>query len=93
MGDPFEPRQEPARSIYLAFQDEARKRKTRSVPEWVAAERARVHEQAQEQARRLGLRAPSLEEVRLAEVSAKGHIDYGLKWALRVSEFMRQPPT
>jgi hypothetical protein len=43
MHDIFEPRREPARSIYLAFQAEATKRKGRSVDEWLSAEREVVY--------------------------------------------------
>jgi hypothetical protein len=89
MNDIFEPRNEPAKSIYLAFQDEATKRKGRSVPDWTQAELARVHSEACNHAQRLGQHAPTLEEVARAESSAKGHIDYGAKWALRVAEIMR----
>lgn len=38
MDDIFKPRQEPARSIYQAFQLEAGKRRGRSIEEWIAAE-------------------------------------------------------
>jgi hypothetical protein len=79
MRDSFEPRTEPARSIYLAFHAEAKKRKGRSVEEWTTAERNAVHAEAVKQARALGLHAPTMQEVEDAERSARGHIDYGLK--------------
>lgn len=88
MYDPFEPRHEPARNLYLAFQDEATKRKGRSGEEWVLAERTRVFEEAQRQAALRGWRAPTLEDVAKAERSAMGHVDYGAKWALRLVELM-----
>ena len=54
MSDVFEPRNEPAKSIYLAFQAEATKRKARQVEEWVKAERAAVHRECLHQAQKLG---------------------------------------
>ena len=42
MRDIFRPRFEPARLLYDAFQDEASKRKSRTVEEWISAERDRV---------------------------------------------------
>lgn len=90
--DPFEPRKDPARSIYLAFQKETGKRKGRSVEAWTAAERDAVHAEAAAQAGRLGLRVPTVQEVAFAERSARGHIDYGAKWAFYVAEAMHRAP-
>lgn len=90
--DPFEPRKEPARSIYLAFQRAAEKRKGRSVDEWTAAERDAVHAEAVVQAARFDLRVPTIQEVIDAEQSARGHIDYGAKWAFYVTEAMYRAP-
>lgn len=90
MHDVFQPRQEPARSIYDAFQDEATKRKGRSVVEWLAAERDRVFREAARQAQKLGLRAPTMGEVISAERYASGSADYGAKWAYCVAEVMRK---
>jgi len=91
MHDPFEPHQEPAKSIYLAFQAEAAKRKNRSVAEWVRAERDAVHREAGHQADKLGLSAPSIVDVEAAERYARGSVDYGAKWAYQVVDAMRRP--
>ncbi len=58
MDDVFEPRREPARSIYKAFQAEARKRKGRSVDEWITAEREAVYREAVSQAQKHNLTPP-----------------------------------
>lgn len=89
--DPFRPRQEPARSIYEAFQAEAVHRRQREVDVWIRAERDAVHSTAARLASERGLRSPSITEVEEAERRARGHIDYGLKWALYVVEAMRRP--
>jgi len=90
MTDVYQPGAEPARSIYDAFQSEAKKRGGRKPEVWIAAERDAVLQEAVRQAEKLGLRAPTVQEVMRAEVSACGHVDYGSKWALRVAEAMRQ---
>ncbi|WP_060158652.1 hypothetical protein [Burkholderia cepacia] len=91
--DVFEPKREPARSIYLAFQREAEHRKKRTVDEWLRGEREAVFDESVRQAVKMGLRAPSMEEVILAERSAAGHIDYGAKWAYGiVDSMMRRTP-
>lgn len=90
MRDPFEPRQEPARSIYLAFQEEAIKRRGRSIPEWTKAERDSVFRESAQQAQSLGLRVPTMDEVIRAERYAIGSIDYGAKWAYGVVEAMNK---
>ncbi|WDD90274.1 hypothetical protein Bsp3421_000097 (plasmid) [Burkholderia sp. FERM BP-3421] len=91
MQDIFEPRREPARSIYHAFQAEATKRKGRSVDEWLAAERDAVFREAALQAQRLGLRVPTMDDVVSGERYAVGSVDYGAKWAYCVVEAMRKP--
>jgi len=90
MRDVFQPNAEPARSIYGAFQAEAKHRSDRSVQEWTAAEIDAVHREAALQAQAYGLRAPSREEVERAERYAMGSADYGAKWAYTVVEAMRQ---
>lgn len=90
MQDMFEPRHEPARSLYHAFQSEATKRKERSIDEWLAAEREAVFREATHQAQRLGLRVPTMEEIVSAERYAAGSVDYGAKWAYGVVEAMRK---
>jgi hypothetical protein len=90
MDDIFEPRREPARSIYLAFQAEATKRKGRSVNEWLTAEREAVFRESAHQAQMLGLRVPSMDEIVSAERYATGSVDYGAKWAYCVVDAMRR---
>lgn len=90
MTDIFEPHSEPARSIYLAFQAEARKRKGRTADEWIGAERNAVFNASVTQAQKLGMRAPTLDEVAAAERYAMGSVDYGAKWAYGVVEVMRK---
>ena len=89
MPDIFEPRNEPAKSIYLAFQEEAAKRKGRSVDEWMAAERYVVHQECVRQAQSLGLRTPTIDEVAVAERYAMGSADYGAKWAYQLVRVMK----
>ena len=89
--DPFQPRHEPARTIYDAFQDEATKRPGRK--DWVKAERERVWSVARDYAQQHGLPVPTLAEVERAEQSACGHVDYGSKWAYGVAELLRRPAT
>ena len=90
MRDIFEPRHEPARSIYLAFQSEAANRKGRSTDEWLSAERDAVFREAVHQAQKLGMRVPTMDEVVRAENYASGSADYGAKWAYCLVEAMRK---
>jgi len=90
MRDIFQPRHEPAKSIYDAFQTEAAKRQGRSVEEWQAAERDAVYREAVHQAQKLGLRVPSIDDVVSAERYASGSVDYGAKWAYGVTEVIRK---
>lgn len=87
--DPFRPHSEPAMSLYDAFQAEARKRKGRSVEEWIKAEREAVWRAARDQAEMLGLRCPLMSEVEAAERYAMGSVDYGSKWAHGVARVMK----
>jgi hypothetical protein len=89
MKDVFEPRNEPAKSIYLAFQNEAKKRKGRSPGEWIQAEREAVYAECQKQADLLSLKRPSMAEVEAAERYAMGSIDYGAKWAYQLVRVMK----
>lgn len=90
MHDVFEPRFEPARSVYLSFQEEAAKRHGRTVEEWMAAEIQAVYQEALKQAVALGLRALTLAEIQAAQRSASGHVDYGAQWAYRISDLMHK---
>ena len=90
MRDIFQPRGEPARSIYRALQAEAEKRDCRSPKEWMEAEKNAVHREAVYQAQNLGLKEPSMQQVTDAERYACGSVDYGAQWAYRVVEAMRE---
>lgn len=89
MHDIFQPRHEPARSIYDAFQKEATKRNGRSIEDWMHAEREAVLREATIQAARFGLRVPTMEEIVSAERYASGSIDYGSTWAYQVTNAMK----
>lgn len=78
--DIFEPKCEPERAVYRAFQEEARNRKGRSFEEWGEAEVSAVHRAAARRFPSHGLPAPTLEQVRRAEAYARGSIDYGATW-------------
>lgn len=82
------PGTEPARSLYQAFAEEATKRDERHFEDWHQAECEAVHNAAADQAGRLGLRAPTLDEVIKAEQEASGSSDYGAKWAYGVVDEM-----
>lgn len=88
MTDAFAPHDEPARSIYLALQNEASKRGGRAEFEWTTAERLAVHEEACRQARKLRLRTPTIADVERAERMAFGSTDYAAKWVYGVTEAM-----
>lgn len=86
--DPFLPTREPARTLYLAFQDEAFKRRSRPGLDWIELERKAVHEAACRYARENGWPEPTLEDVESAERYACGSIDYGAKWAYALERAM-----
>ena len=88
MRDVFRPNREPARTLYDAFQREAVNRKGRSTAEWQNEERQAVWRAARDYAQQHGLRVPTLTEVRRAENSAAGHVDYGAKWAYGIAEVL-----
>ncbi|WP_410199279.1 hypothetical protein [Burkholderia cenocepacia] len=90
LDDVFEPKREPARSIYNAFQAEATKRKGRSIDEWITAEREAVFREAVSQAQKLNLRPLSMSEIERAERSAVGSIDYGAQWAYAIVASMQK---
>lgn len=54
----------------------------------MAAEVASVHREAVRQANALGLRVPSMEQIKAAERYAMGSTDYGAKWAYKVVDAM-----
>jgi len=90
MRDVFQPRHEPARSIYDAFQNEAAKRTGRTVEEWRKCELDAVFREAAHQAQKLVLLVPTMDEIVRAERYASGSADYGAKWAYGVVEAMRK---
>lgn len=90
MKDFFEPKTEPARSIYRAFQVEALKRDGRDFERWREAELDAVYQEAVSQAKKLGMRVVAKKDVEDAENYACGSADYGAKWAYRVVDAMRK---
>lgn len=90
--DVFEPRAEPARSIYLAFQAEAELRNTRSVEEWGPAESDAVYREAAKQAAIYGLRAPTMDDVTSARNYAMGAVDFAMTWIYQLSRVMTKLP-
>ena len=74
--------------LYDAFQKEARKRRSRSTEEWMLLECLAVWEAARDYAQQHGLRVLTLNEVKQEEGPARGHIDYGAKWAYGVARSM-----
>ena len=89
MRDIFRPPNEPARTLYDAFQKEAAYRKGRSVMEWQRAERLAVWRAARDYAQQYGMRIPTMDDVEQAEVLASGHVDYGAKWAYGIASAMQ----
>jgi hypothetical protein len=87
MSDIFRPSHEPARTIYDAFQDEAKKRKDQA--DWIEKERQRVWAASRDCSQMYGLKVLTLEDVRRAENLACGHTDYGAKWAYGIVAMMR----
>ena len=88
MSDIFRPTTEPARRIYDAFQDEARKREGRTFEEWHTAEKQRVWAEARDYAQQHGSLVPTIEQIEREERNASGHADYGSKWAYGVSRLL-----
>lgn len=87
--DVFQPRVEPHRSIYDAFQQEASKRKGRTFQEWSSAEMDAVYLAALKASAdpKFKLNPPTMAQVKSAEIYARGSADYGLKWTC---ELLRQ---
>lgn len=88
--DMFEPDTPEHRHIYSAFQKEAKKRDSRSVEEWIEAERYAVYQAAIEVAEKYNLPAPTIKDVEKAENQAMGHVDYAKKWAIGVVDRMKE---
>lgn len=88
--DPFEPRHEPAKSIYLAFQAEAEKRKGRTPEQWSEAEVNAVLAEANRQSDLRDLRPVTREQVERAQIYASGSADYGLTWTMQVIRAMQR---
>lgn len=91
MRDVFRPQLQPNRAIYDAFQAEARKRDERAFPDWAEQEIHAVWAASRDQAQQLGLRVPTLDEVRQEECKARGHTDYGSTWACGIARIMHTP--
>jgi len=90
MRDFFRPTNQPARTIYDAFQVEAKKRSDVGFDEWVVNERYAVWKAARDKAVEMGLRIPTMKDIESAEQMAMGHCDYGAKWAYGVSDAMHR---
>lgn len=88
MLDFFRPSRQPAKMLYDAFQEEAANRFGRNTQEWMTAERIAVWAAARDYAQQHGLRVLTLAEIQKAEESARGHIDYGAKWAYGVASML-----
>lgn len=91
--DPFRPTRMPAQKLYDMFQAEASKRKGRGIDVWVAAELEAVWAVARDYAQQHGLPVPTMEQVQLKECLARGHVDYGSKWAYGVAELLIAHPS
>lgn len=89
MRDIFEPRHEPAKSIYAAFQSEAAKRKERSIEDRLKFELESVFNESRKQANIRGLIAPTFDDVVEAERYARGTIDYAATWTYQVVRIMK----
>lgn len=93
MRDFFRPTSEPAKMLYDAFQEEAKKRHLarsgrcdeQSVHEWMDLERQAVWSAARDYSQQHGFRVLKLDEIQAAEEYASGHVDYGAKWAYAVA--------
>ena len=90
MKDFFRPSIEPARTLYDAFQKEAEKRKERDSEEWILLERLAVWRAARDYAQQHGLGIPLMHVIEEAEQLACGHVDFGAKWAYKISEYMKK---
>lgn len=87
----YEPINEPARTLYRAFQSEASKRPTRDVSVSLAEERRAVWSAARAYAQAHGLRIPTMQDVEITEWMAVGHTDYGAQWAYGLARRMTPP--
>lgn len=88
MTDWMMPNSQPAQAIYKAFEKESRKRPNYDDHSWIEAERDAVLKASHEIAEKMGLKKPTLEEIKKAENFASGHSDYGKKWAYGVADYM-----
>jgi hypothetical protein len=89
MSDMFRPRFEPSRTIYDAFQEEAKYREGRTVEQWNKAERKAVWHAADAWCRMHKLEAPFLTDVIDADRYATGH-NYGAQWAYKLTDIIRE---
>lgn len=79
--DIYEPRTEPARSIYRAIKVEAQDRVHYLQETWLYREADAAYTAATAYAIRQGGYITCMADVLLAEQSARGHTDYASKWA------------
>lgn len=85
----FRPMHQPARAIYDAFIEQAKKRNEYTLEEWIEAEEQAVWRAARDYAQQHGLPVPDILRIRRAEYLARGHIDYAAKWAYGVAEYLQ----
>jgi organic hydroperoxide reductase OsmC/OhrA len=86
----FEPKHEPAKTFYLAFEKEAENRKGKDPEDWILAERSAVYNAALDYATRKNLVPLTMEEIEKAEIYATGSADYGAKWAFKVVQALER---
>jgi hypothetical protein len=91
--DFFRPYEEPSRTIYDAFQREAKKRDDCPVESWILNERMAVFNAALEWCKTKGLKPISIDDVKYAEDKAYGSSDYGSKWAYGIADAISEKNT
>jgi len=89
LNDFFRPAMEPAQSIYDAFVLASSTRHKKDMKDWLHYERVAVLQASTKAAVTHRLRAPTLTDVENAEQIARGHCDYGAKWARTIANMMR----
>lgn len=89
--DVFEPRSEPARTLYRAFQEAAAQRTIDTSGRWHLNELHAVFIAANVWAFAHGRSPVTMETIIEAETYAAGHADYGAKWAYRIVDVCGWP--
>ena len=86
--DHFRPRNEPARTIYDAIMKAGEAWSDDSPDGWEKTIQLAVWTAARDYAQQTGLRVLTMEEIREAEWTALGHVDYSAKFAYRVRDLL-----